>query len=401
MRAVLRGLERHDLRPIFFTTLAISAHLVGTLSGAPRLANELSRRIFAELSPSQIRTVPGRELVRQIARRVGLAGLVRHESGWASVDRVYRAIDRHVACAVRRRAIRPELVYAYEDSALDTFSENRRREIVSVYELPTAYWRLTHRIFCEERELQPGWASTIDALLDSPEKLQRKDDEISFADVVIVPSHFVAQSLRLAPHCPKRIEIMPYGAPSPTDRPVAFRADGEPLRVMYAGRLRQGKGLSYLFEALSHFEYPYELLLAGAIPTTPCQALEAALEKPNHRWLGTVPHGRLLKEMARSHVFVLPSLVEGLALVIGEALASGLPVLTTANSGGPELVQDGVEGFIVRIRDPEAITEKLTLLYEDEGRRHAMAEAAKRRAAEMSWTVFEDRVASLVRELIL
>ena len=96
---------------------------------------------------------------------------------------------------------------------------------------------------------------------------------------------------------------------------------------------------------------------------------------------------------------MFPSLVEGLALVIGEAMAHGLPVIATPNSGARELVRDRIESFIVPIRDPDAIAEKLTLLYEDEGWRRAMAEAAKRRAAEMSWALFEDRVAGLVREL--
>ena len=52
---------------------------------------------------------------------------------------------------------------------------------------------------------------------------------------------------------------------------MAGRADHEPLRILYAGRLTQQKGLAYLFEALSRFEYPYDLSLAGPLPTTPCR----------------------------------------------------------------------------------------------------------------------------------
>ena len=100
-RAVLRGLERHGLSPVFFTTLAISRGMVEKLSVSPRLAIELGRRVFAELPPSRIMTMPWRELVRQIARRVGLTGLARHETGWASCDAIYTALDRHVARALR------------------------------------------------------------------------------------------------------------------------------------------------------------------------------------------------------------------------------------------------------------------------------------------------------------
>jgi glycosyltransferase involved in cell wall biosynthesis len=398
-RAVLRGLERHGLSPVFFTTLAISQGMVEKLSVSPSLAIELGRRVFAELPPSRIMTMPWRELVRQIARRVGLTSLARHETGWASCDAIYGTLDRHVARALRRGMIRPRLVYAYEDGALETFRESNRQGISTVYELPLSYWRLTHQILGEEREIRPAWASTLDALLDSPAKLQRKDLELASCDVVVVPSHFVAKSLALAPERPKRIEIFPYGVAPPVDAPVAERDEHEPLRILYAGQLTQRKGLAYLFEALSRFEYPYELSLAGPFPTTLCEALEAALAKPNHRWLGILPHARLLKEMMRNHVFIFPSLAEGFGLVVTEALSAGLPVITTTNTCGPEIMTDGGEGFIVPIRDPDAIAEKFTLLYEDECRRRAMAEAAKRRAAEVSWARFEDQVADLVREL--
>jgi glycosyltransferase involved in cell wall biosynthesis len=372
--------------------------MVQRLSVSPRLATELGRRVFAELPPSRIMTTPWRELVRQTVRRVGLNSLVRHETGWASCDAIYRALDRHVAHALRRGMICPRLVYAYEDGALETFHESNRQGIGTVYELPVTYWRVIHQIFAEERELRPAWASTLDALLDSPAKLQRKDLELALSDAVVVPSRFAAESLRLAPERPRRIEIFPYGVASPVDAPVAERREHEPLRILYAGKLTQQKGLAYLFEALSRFEYPYQLSLAGPLPTF-CEALKAALGRPNHRWLGILPHARLLKEMMRNHVFIFPSLAEGFGLVVAEALSVGLPVITTTNTCGPEIMTDGDEGFIVPIRDPEAIADKLTLLYEDESRRRAMAEAAKQRAAQVNWARFEDRVAGLVREL--
>jgi alpha-maltose-1-phosphate synthase len=399
-RAVLRGLERNGFSPIFFTTLAISPRMVEKLSVSPSLGIELGRRVFAELPPSRIRTVPGRELVRQIARRLGFTGLTRHETGWASTDAIYRTLDRRTAHALRRGLIRPRLAYAYEDGALETFRESNRQGIRSVYELPLTYWRTTHQILGEERELRPAWAATLDALRDSPAKLERKDLELALSDAVVVPSRFVAESLALASQQPKRVEVLPYGATSPIGTTVAERVDQEPIRILYAGQLTQRKGLSYLFEALARFEYPYELSLAGPFPKVPCAALDAALTKRNHRWLGSLPHSQLLKEMARNHVLVFPSLAEGFGLVLTEALSAGLPIITTANTCGPEIIADGQEGFIVPIRDPHAIAEKLTLLYEDESRRRAMARAAKGRAAEMSWSLFENRVASLVRELI-
>ena len=397
-RAVLRGLERHGLSPVFFTTLAISRGMVDKLSVSPRLAIELGQRVFAELPPSRIMTMPWRELVRQITRRVGLTSLARHETGWASCDAIYRALDRHVAHALRRGMIRPRLVYAYEDGALETFHESNRQGIGTVYELPVTYWRVVHQIFAEERELRPAWASTLDALLDSPAKLQHKDLELALSDAVVVPSRFVAESLRLAPERPRRIEIFPYESPHRSTRPWPNVANMSRCVFFTLDNLHS-KRVSLIFSRRCH---------VSSIPTSSpslahfqllCEALEAALGKPNHRWFGILPHARLLKEMMRNHVFIFPSLAEGFGLVVAEALSAGLPVITTTNTCGPEIMTDGGEGFIVPIRDPDAIADKLTLLYEDESRRRAMAEAAKQRAAEVNWARFEDRVAGLVREL--
>ncbi len=399
VRAVLRGLDRNNLSPVFFTTLSIYPWVHEKVSHLPRLADELSRRVFGEVPQSRINTLPGREIVRQLAGRFGPRRLIQHETGWASTDQIYRALDRHVVCTLRRGKDWPSLLYAYEDGARESFAEAHRHSVRSVYELPTTYWRKMHKILGEERELRPTWASTIDALLDSPEKLHRKDEELSLADVVVVPSRFVAESLALAPQLPDRVEIIPYGTRPPIENPVAERAVNEPLRVLYAGNLNQGKGIAYLFEALERLDHHYELSIAGTLPAVRCRALEQELENPHHNHLGRLSHTELFKQMARSHVFVFPALREGLALVIGEALAAGLPIIATPNSGAPELVHDGIEGYIVPIRDPDRIAERLTRLYENENRRSAMAEAAKRRAAEVSWTMFEDRIADLVREL--
>jgi len=78
-----------------------------------------------------------------------------------------------------------------------------------------------------------------------------------------------------------------------------------------------------------------------------------ALER--HHWIASLPHPLILEQMRQHDVLVLPSLFEGYALVINEALSQGLPVIATANSGATEAVRDGVEGFIVPIRSSQAI----------------------------------------------
>lgn len=100
----------------------------------------------------------------------------------------------------------------------------------------------------------------------------------------------------------------------------------------------------------------------------------------------------------RADIFVYPSLYEGSAIAIYEALASGLPVITTPNNGSR--ITDGVEGFIVPIRDVEALKEKILVLYEDRELRETMGTNARKRAEEFTWATYRRKVGYLLHGLL-
>ena len=104
--------------------------------------------------------------------------------------------------------------------------------------------------------------------------------------------------------------------------------------------------------------------------------------------------------MRRHDVFVFPSLFEGLALVQGEAISQGLPVITTPNSGGTDILRDGVDGFIVPIRDPDAIASRLLELYQDRALLQQMSDSARERAAQLDWKACKVRTVLAVREVL-
>ena len=97
-------------------------------------------------------------------------------------------------------------------------------------------------------------------------------------------------------------------------------------------------------------------------------------------------------------MFVLPSITEGSAKTTYEAMAAGLPVITTLNAGS--VVRDGVDGFIVPIRDPDAIKERLLLLYENREMGRAMGKSGQDRVAMFSWETYENRLISIYGDLI-
>jgi glycosyltransferase involved in cell wall biosynthesis len=115
------------------------------------------------------------------------------------------------------------------------------------------------------------------------------------------------------------------------------------------------------------------------------------------KFIPHVPHDEVHTIYQHGDVLVLPTLYEGSALVVNEAMASGLPVITTPNAGSA--VQDGVEGFIIPIRDADALISRIEALYEDPKLRAEMGHRARRKALEQTWAEYRKGVLALWRKM--
>lgn len=359
-----------------------------------RVRELLERRILPPAVRERTRIDPWLEAARLASSKFGLAALARHGDGVFSVDAVYRQFDARVARRLQTESTASlRAVYAYEDGALDTFAAARERGLACVYDLPIGYWRAAQRIYREEAEREPAWAATIEGVRDSDEKLARKEREIAGADLVMVASQFTARTLAEVGDLKARVEIIPYGAPPVLDAPREPSPPGR-LRALFVGALTQRKGLSYALEAAQRCGDRVELTLIGARPTAPCAALDEALRR--HRWIPDLSPAEVLGEMRRHDVLLFPSLCEGFGLVILEALSCGLPVIATPNTGAPDVITDGVEGFIVPIRSADAIAEKLEMLMTSPSQLLAMKEAATVRARALTWERYRALIARVV-----
>lgn len=357
---------------------------------------ELRRRVYPEELRKFTWCHPWREAARLLAVRLGLDSLTRHEHGWASVDAVYRSLDRTVA-----RSLDPKkttAVYCYEDGALESFRSAQRLGIRRIYDLPIGYWRAARRILLEEAERRPEWAATIGGLRDSGEKLELKDAELRLAERIVVASSFTAQTLKECPFPLAPVTVIPYGADEPASEPPPVRRDG-PLRVLFVGSLSQRKGIADVFESVGAMGRHAALTVIGRKTGAPCHPLDEALARC--RWIPSLPRERILEEMRGHDVLLFPSLFEGFGLVVTEALAQSLPVITTAHTCGPDVIEDGVEGFLVPVSNAEAITEKLELLDRDRSLLEAMREAAMKKARSLAWADYRRRIVEVVAGLPL
>jgi len=364
------------------------------------LRAQLDRRSFPGPIRARARTDPWIEAIRLGSTRLGLHSISRHERGMFSVDAVYRHLDRRVANRLKDcDASNLRAVYGYEDGSAATFAAARARGLRCIYDLPIGYWRAAQRIYREEAEREPAWAATIEGTLDSDEKLERKEAEVAAADLIIVASRFTAGTLRESPASATRIEVVPYGAPElPPDPESREAPPAGILRAIFVGALTQRKGLSYALEAVRRLGSRIQLTLIGARPAGSCSPLDEALRA--HRWISYLSPADVLAEMRRHDVLIFPSLCEGFGLVILEALACGLPVISTAHTGAPDVVSEGVDGFIVPIRSADAIVEKLEALLASPAMLAAMKAAAAAKGRSLRWDHYRSTIARTVRALI-
>ena len=367
------------------TVNAFNRALVEALARADRLASfhttiTLGRRAVA-LPPDKVHRHPWRELARLAAQRLGW----RSGRGTLGIDAVYRALD----AATARQLGQARAVYCYEDGALATFQAARERGLPRFYELPIAYWETTQRLLREEAERLPAWACTLQAPDDSPEKLARKTAELALADLVICPSGFVQASLPPG----TRSMVAEFGSPAVPRHPAA-RPESGPLKLLFAGTMTQRKGLADVFAALRLLDRrDVELTVLGTA-LAPLAFYRGAW--PHFIYEPPRSHRRVLALMDACDVLVLPSIVEGRALVLQEALSRGLPLLVTPNAGGEDLIEPGATGWLVPIRNPAALADRIAWFAGHRPELPAMRAAARRMAAARSWADYTRRIIAAI-----
>lgn len=400
VRAIAEAMLKEDYLENYFTTLAIHRKGFFKRIGINKVIKDFDRRGYSDQLSPYIKSYPYPEIGRLIAQKLNIQGLVSHENGRFSVDRIYKYLDSKVAKSINESNTNLLGVYAYEDGALETFKAAKKKGITTIYDLPIAYWETGKRLMQEEAERYPEWAETLGGgIRDSEEKLERKTQELKLADVVVGPGSFVMDSLPT--WASKKLQIVsPFGSPQVGNAPNFYATrKNRPLRVLYAGSMTQRKGLADLFEAFKLLpnNAPVELVVLGSL-RMPLHFYKS--EYPNFTYESGRSHEGVLELMRSCDIFCLPSIVEGRALVMQEAMSQGLPIIITPNTGGADLVEEPGAGFLVPIRSPQIIAEKLNWFLENRELIPQMGIEAHLRSQKYTWEIYGDRVVNSLKTIV-
>lgn len=367
-------MEKHGLLDELITSFAYSKNT---------FARRFIRRIDKENIP-----------VSKIKTNLLLAlpiGIFRNKSYWWNI-----LFDRWVAWKLRKS--QSKIFIGWSGMSLHSIRAAKKRGMITIVERGSSHILTQNNILHEEyKRFNKNFS--INASL-----IKRELREYEEADYIAVPSYFVRDSFIEHGVSADKLFLNSFGASSYFKSPRTPKDPNDKFRIVYLGTLSIRKGLIYFFEGLRKLQIPkeaFEVLLIGRVDRE-VEEIVSRYRDDNWRVVGHVDHYQLPEMLRTCDVGVQPSLEEGLSMVIPQMMACGVPVIITPNTGGQNIIQDGVDGFVVPIRNADAIREKIEwLFYHRDELDVAKQKASSSILDHFTWDAYGDRYRDFVRKLFL
>jgi glycosyltransferase involved in cell wall biosynthesis len=347
-----------------------------------RVEREVRRRWHPELSPERVLTIPHHELLsltcRKILGRLPQPALANLET-WA-----HRRFDAALGARLSSfHGVR--VVHAFEGTAEATLRSATKLGMSTVLDVASAHEFLR--------------AATAVKNTSSANTLRtRVRAERELADYLLAPSDYVVRCLLENDVPATKIIKLPYGVDVGRFRPVEQPVAEQRFRVLFVGRVGASKGVQYLLNAwrLLSLERA-ELVLVGPMDQTGRSILRGSTGR--FRWIGSVPKQEVHTWFAASDVFVLPSLSDSWGLAVTEAMATGIPVVTTSACGAP--VRHGIDGLVIPPGDDDALCAAIRFLHDHPEERRQMGAAGRNHVERhYTWQHYRQRL-RLIYEALL
>ncbi len=344
---------------------------------------------------------------------------------------VYKAKshDRFVASELKKRAKKnnkANVFIGWLGDCLESLKQAKKSNMLTIVECGSTHPRFHRDIVAEEylraaklleQELKKENAkkqaekakskkqsfASVQTLINLAKSIKKKKEkqhmlralkELDAADYIAIPSSFVKKTFIKNKIAEKKLIVVPYGA----DLKLFKKQEKKDkvFRVIWCGTLTIRKGIHYLLKAFSELDLPKaELWLIGSVEPDIVAFIELYKKRCKNSKimvLGPKKQSELAYYYSQGSVFVHASVQEGMSMVLLEALACGLPVICTENTGGQDIIEDNKDGFVIKIRDTKAIKDKLLLLYKNKKLLKNISNAAIKNAKKFTWHNYGKRI---------
>lgn len=388
------GARMHYAVPRIFASAGRLAHFytdICATKGWPRIVTHLPTAMF----PPAVKRLAGRRPdgvpseLTTVFSNFGLRSVLRHMQVRNVVEETSHAIwaGSQFSQMVARSGFHGAAgLYAFSGDALEQMQAAKRAGMWTAVEQMIAPRNVVETLLAREKERFPDWAVTLHHNRYAETFVRREKAEWALADVIICPSEFVQKNVISEGGPADRCVLIPYGVDSKFSVDRTLRMPG-PLRVLTVGEVGLRKGSPYVAQAARLVGAAARFRMVGRI------SIPGRIAQEISQWVelrGTVPRSQVSDEFRWADVFLLPSICEGSATAVYEALAAGLPVITTENTG--TVVRDGVEGFVVPACDAQTIARVVEQLSADDELRARMSANAIRRARDFTVKAYGERL---------
>jgi glycosyltransferase involved in cell wall biosynthesis len=331
------------------------------------------------ITKSKIKTFPWFHAPYMKRGVLGLDKFNLLNKNWEWIDK--QTLDKYVSFQIKQ----PTILIGLSGSALESAKKVKKLGGIYICDRGSSHIRFQNEILNEEYK---RWGLTFNGI--DPRVIAKEESEYDLADRITVPSEFVKQSFIKMGVPESKLVKIPYGARLDRFNKIGCPKENE-FRVLWVGGISIRKGFMYALEAFQKLNYPNKVFFVIGDVEKEVKVLLKNLDLPKIKFLGNIDNKNLPAIYSTSHIFLISSIEEGLAMVMGEALACGCPIIATENTGASDLFTDNIEGFILPIRSPESITEKLQLLADNPVLRKKMSDAALKKVEKIGgWDSYGD-----------
>jgi glycosyltransferase involved in cell wall biosynthesis len=277
------------------------------------------------------------------------------------------------------------IIVGWAGFSLKSFKKCENYKVIKILERGSSHIRFQSNILLEEYK-----KFNLKYFYD--QKLIEKElEEYDIADYISVPSKFAEKTFINEGFKKEKIITVPYGVDLKIFRPK--QKTENIFRFIYVGSISIRKGVIYTLKAFEELNLPKaELILVGKIDYEISNIIKKYKKNKNIKFIGHVNQNKLVEFYNKCDVFVISSIEDGFAMVILQALACGLPVICTVNSGGSEQIVNGRNGYIVPIRDIEKLKFKMLDLYSNEKKIIYMKKKIIFNRSKFSWDNYGDKI---------
>ncbi|PIY08626.1 MAG: hypothetical protein COZ18_11310 [Flexibacter sp. CG_4_10_14_3_um_filter_32_15] len=369
------------------------------MKAIPYLKRDIERKALEELPFEKIKPYPYKELLRLFASRYSSPLLTDKVFEWAEYS-----FDRWVASQVNKTDV--DIVHAYEHAALATLKQAQAKGVFAIYEQPSQYHTFFAPVITEQLKKYPQLASSETELLfnhKSEYRNRRRDEELAHADLVLCNSSFTKRTLLDSKIEANKIQVVPYGFPNVLDiaKVEAKTENTKPVIFLNAGTQNLRKGLHLLYNAWRKANFSpqqAELWLIGK-NTLPAELTRDLGE--NVKIKDSIPRDELMELYREADVFVLPTLADGFAMVLSEAMSQGVPVITTQNSMAPDFITHQKNGWIVPVGEEEGLLNQMKWCVENKHLLPKIGYEALQTAKKWQWKDYRKKVTEVVQNQFL